>query len=245
MTSKPHAEIEETADVYDGEAKPLVEHLRELRTRLFRAVAFLLLTTMVSVFAADRFLQILTKPLLLPPQAIRPTETIIVYFKVALIMGLAIAMPEILYEIIAFVTPGLTRKEKRYLFFFLPAAALLFIAGVAFGAFVALPAALGFLQQFGKSFAEIQWTLDSYISFVTTFLLWLGLGFQTPLVIFTLAKLNIVQYETLKKNIRWAVLIAAILAAMITPTPDPFNMMIVAVPLFFLYVFGVFLARFA
>ncbi len=232
-------------DYINGKAMPLTEHLRELRDRSIRALIALAVTTIIGSAFAGRFLEILERPLLLKPQAITPTETIVVYFKVALILGIALAMPVILYEIIAFLLPGLTRREKQYLFFFVPAGTLLFIAGLLFAAFIALPAALRFLQYFGRSYAEIQWTLSSYVSFVTTVLLWNGLGFQTPLVIFILAKLDIVKYETLRKNWRWAFLIAAILAAIITPTPDPFNMFVVMLPLFFLYLLGVLLARFA
>ncbi len=232
-------------DYINDKPMPLTEHLRELRDRSIRALLALAVTTIVGSAFAGRFLEILERPLLLKPQAITPTETIVVYFKVALILGIALAMPVILYEVIAFLLPGLTRREKQYLFFFIPAGTLLFIAGLLFAAFIALPAALRFLQYFGRSYAEIQWTLSSYVSFVTTVLLWNGLGFQTPLVIFILAKLDIVKYETLRKNWRWAFLISAILAAIITPTPDPFNMSIVMLPLFFLYLLGVLLARFA
>ena len=232
-------------DYINDKPMPLTEHLRELRDRSIRALLALAVTTIIGSAFAGRFLEILERPLLLKPQAITPTETIVVYFKVALILGIALAMPVILYEVIAFLLPGLTRREKQYLFFFIPAGTLLFIAGLLFAAFIALPAALRFLQYFGRSYAEIQWTLSSYVSFVTTVLLWNGLGFQTPLVIFILAKLDIVKYETLRKNWRWAFLISAILAAIITPTPDPFNMSIVMLPLFFLYLLGVLLARFA
>ncbi len=238
-------ELPPTDDYLDDKPMPLTEHLRELRSRMWRALLALAATTLISSFFAGRFLQILERPLVLKPQAITPTETIVVYFKVALIMGIALAMPVILYEVIAFLLPGLTPRERRYLFFFIPMATLLFISGILFAALVALPAALRFLQYFGQSYAEIQWTLSSYVSFVTTVLLWNGLGFQTPLIIFLLVKLDIVRYETLRKNWRWAFLVAAVLAAIITPTPDPFNMMVVMFPLFFLYLLGVLLARFA
>lgn len=239
------AELPPPEDTVNDKAMPLTEHLRELRDRTLRALLALAITTAFGSVFAGRFLEILERPLLLKPQAITPTETIVVYFKVALILGIALAMPVILYEVIAFLLPGLTRQERRYLFFFIPTGTLLFIAGLLFAAFIALPAALRFLQYFGQSYAEIQWTLSSYVSFVTTVLLWNGLGFQTPLVIFILAKLDIVRYETLRQNWRWAFLISAIIAAIITPTPDPFNMTIVMLPLFFLYLLGVFLARFA
>lgn len=232
-------------DVYRGAAMPLTQHLREFRDRLIYALVALVITTLASSIFAGRFLIILERPLRLKPQAITPTETIITYFKVSLVLGIALAMPVILYQIVAYLTPALTKREKRYLYIFLPAGTLLFILGLSFATYIALPAALRFLQYFGQDYAEIQWTLSSYVSFVTTVLIWNGIGFQTPLVIFFIAKLGIVGYDTLRQNIRWAFLISAVLAAIITPTPDPFNMLIVMLPLFLLYIFGVFLARFA
>lgn len=224
---------------------PLTEHLRELRDRLIKVVIALGVTTGVSMFFANRFLIFLIDPLPVKPQSITPTEPLVTYFKVALILGLVLAMPVIVYQVIAYLLPALTRREARYLFILVPAATILFATGVAFGATIALPAALRFLAGFGTDFSEFQPSLDEYVSFITTVLLWLGLGFQTPLVIFFLAKLRIVSYQSLLKNIRWAVLIVAVLAAMITPTPDPLNMLIVGLPLMVLYLLGVLLARFA
>ncbi|HYN89035.1 MAG TPA: twin-arginine translocase subunit TatC, partial [Ardenticatenaceae bacterium] len=166
-------------------------------------------------------------------------------FRIALVLGLVGAMPVIIYQVIAFLLPALTKREARYLYILVPAATLLFASGVAFGSTVALPAALRWLSGFGTEFAEFQPSLDEYISFITTVLLWLGLGFQTPLVIFFLAKLHIVTYYQLVRNVRWAFLVVTILAAVITPTPDPLNMLIVAIPLMVLYLVGVVLARFA
>ncbi len=230
---------------YEGAALPLVEHLRELRNRLVWASLSVVVGMAISMPFADRALQYLVSPLKLKPLALSPTDTIIQWIRVAFVGGITIAMPMILYQLIAFLLPALTRREKRYLFFFLPGGTLFFILGVGFAYFVALRASLGFLQDFGDSFAQNQYRLGEYISFVTTLLLSLGIGFQTPLVIFFLAKLGIVNYGMLIKNIRWAFLITAILAAVLTPTPDPWNMFVVMAPLFILYLLGVFLARFA
>lgn len=232
-------------DLYEGEEMPLVEHLRELRTRLIISLVAVALGTAVSSPFAERALTILISPLERKPQALAVTDTIVQYFKVAVVGGLALAMPVVLYQIIAYLLPALTRREKRFLFLFLPGGSLLFVAGILFGALVALPVSLGFLQNFGESYAEIQYRLQDYVSFVTTLLLALGLGFQTPLVIFALAKMGIVSYATLLKNTRWAFLLTAILAAVLTPTPDPLTMTVVMIPLFVLYLAGVAMARFA
>lgn len=232
-------------ELYEGEALPLVEHLREFRNRLVIALSSLLVTTMLAMPFAENVLVLLVSPLKNKPQALAPTDTIVQYFKVALVGGVVMAMPIILYQLVAFLLPALTRREKRMLFFFLPMGTLFFIGGVLFAVFVALPTSLTFLQGFGSSFAEDQYRLEEYISFVTTMMLALGVGFQTPLVIFFLAKLNVVSFPFLIQNTRWAFLITAILAALLTPTPDPLTMLVVMAPLFLLYLLGVLLARFA
>lgn len=232
-------------ELYEGEAQPLVDHLRELRNRLVIVLIALAMGMLIFSPFASPALQVLISPLQYKPLALGPTDTVVQYIKVAFVGGVALAMPIILYQIIAFILPALTRREKRYLFIFLPTGTFFFIAGILFGTFVAVPASLSFLQTFGEEFAQIQYRLGEYVSFVTTLLLALGVGFQTPLVIFFIAKLGIVNYHTLIKNIRWAFLVTAILAAVLTPTPDPWNMMVVMFPLFFLYLLGVFFARFA
>lgn len=224
---------------------PLVEHLREFRNRLIIALVSLVVTTAIAFPFADQALQILISPLDQKPIALDPTDTIVQYFRVALVGGVALAMPMILYQIVAFLLPALTNRERRYLLFFIPFATLLFAGGVLFASLVALPVSVSWLQDFGTNFAENQYNLAYYIEFVTTMLLGLGLGFETPLVIFFLAKLGIVTFPFLVKNTRWAFLVTAILAAVLTPTPDPLTMLVVLVPLFLLYLLGVLLAKFA
>jgi sec-independent protein translocase protein TatC len=233
------------AEAYQGEELPLIEHLREFRNRLVICLVALVVTTAVFMPFADQALLLLTAPLKNKPIALGPTDTIVQYFKVAFVGGVALAMPIILYQLIAFLLPALTRREQRYLFLFLPGGTFLFILGIWFGYEFALEASLSFLQDFGDEIALQQYRLGEVISFITTLLLALGIGFQLPLVIFFLAKLGIVNYPFLVKNIRWAFLITAIVAAVLTPSPDPQTMLVVMVPLFILYLFGVFLARFA
>jgi len=223
-----------------------LQHLKELRDRLVVVAIVLCITTLISTIFAWQIFNILVLPLGgRVPQAISPTETIITYFKVALIAGVVLAMPVIIYQFARFLLPGLMPKERRYLYALVPSASLMFLLGVSFTAFVMLPRMVAFLMSFGSNFVEQQWTLDEYISFVTSLLFWIGLAFETPLVIFFLAKMKIISYQTLVKNMRFAFLIVAIVAAVITPTPDPFNMLIVMVPLLALYGLGVLLARLA
>ena len=207
------------------------EHLEELRSRLLKAMIALIVATMASVVFTKRALEILIAPLgEHVPQTISPTESFLVYFRIALIGGLVLAMPVIVYQAIRFVLPGLLPHEQKYLYFLIPGATICFAGGVAFAALIMLPAAIN---------------LDHYISFVTRVLFWMGVIFQTPLVMFFLAKLGLVTPKKLTRARKYAVLATAIVAAVVTPTPDPINMMIVMLPLYLLYEVGIILARVA
>jgi len=224
----------------------LVEHLEELRQRLIRATIALVITTGFSVIFAKRILLALIAPLggnL--PQAVRPTETFVIFMKVALMSGLALAMPVIVYQFVRFVAPGLTRRERRYLYMLVPGASFLFVAGLLFCYFIMLPFAVGYLYSFLGDVVRQDWTIDYYISFITTFMIAVGLVFETPLVVFILAKIGVISQKTLAKNRKYAIVAALVIAAVITPTPDPFNQLLVATPLWILYEVGVLLARFA
>jgi sec-independent protein translocase protein TatC len=230
----------------DDTRAPLMEHIRELRDRLIRAVIALVAGMGIGIFFAKPFLQILIAPLqgASELQLLKPTENILIYFKAALILGGILASPVIIYEMIAFVVPGLTKEERKYLFILLPLAAILFATGVAFSSLVVLPFTLNYLQTFLADLFKAQYSVGYYMSFVANFVLWVGIAFETPLVIALLARLGVVSPEQLRGTWRYAVVIIAVLAAVITPTPDPFTMSVVMFPLLGLYVLGVILAKF-
>lgn len=224
----------------------LLEHLAELRHRLIIAA----LATAVGVAAAAFFLTwpvigLLSAPASVPLAALRPTEMFVTYMRVALVTGIALAMPVIVYEALLFVLPGLHPHERRYVYLAVPAVTLAFVVGILFGFFLVVPFAVRFLLGFGSEFIQPIWSVDAYLSFTTTLLFWLGLSFETPLVLFILAKLGVVERRQLSSYRRYALVGAFVLGAMITPTPDPVNQALVAVPLYLLYELGVLLARFA
>ena len=224
----------------------IFEHLTELRSRLIRAALALVVGTLISVVFASRALQVLILPLgEYVPQTIHPTESFVVYFKVALVGGVTLAMPVIVYQVVAFMVPGLMPQERRYLYYLLPGVAICFGGGVAFAALIMIPAAVHFMQGFLETIVDNRWTLNNYISFVTRVLFWMGIVFQTPLIMFFMAKLGLITPQKLSRFRKYAVLLIAIIAALVTPTPDPINMMIVMVPLYLLYEVGIVLARLA
>lgn len=225
---------------------PIIEHIRELRDRLIRAALALFIGVVVGMIFAKRFLEVLIAPLqgTSELQLLRPTENIIIFFKAALILGAIVAAPVIVYQLVAFIVPGLTKSEKRMLYFSMPLALLLFATGVAFCAFVVLPFTLRYLQTFLTDLFKAEYSVGYYMSFVANFVLWVGVAFETPLVIALLARLGVVTPQQLVRTWRYAIIIIAVLAAIITPTPDPFTMGVVMLPLFGLYLLGLLMARF-
>ena len=236
----------------------LVQHLGELRDRLMVTAIALVATTAIAFYFGTQLIRILIIPIDCtfipaftchePPTtliSLSPTENFATYFRVALFAGLALAMPVILYEVYAYVDPALLPKERRFIRFMgLPVIGL-FIAGMLFCYFVLLPNAIKFLINFGDEVIKNQLRAADYISFVTIFILGMGLIFEVPVAIFALVKIHVITRPWLAKQRRYAVLAAFLIAAVITPTPDPFNQTLVAIPMYLLFELGLFVARFA
>ena len=151
----------------------------------------------------------------------------------------------ILYQVVRFVAPGLTGQEKRYLLLFIPGAVLAFAGGIAFGYYILTPQALPFLISFSDNVAEPLIRISSYVDVMLRFLFWMGVVFETPLVMVLLARLGIVPARAFSRFRRFWLVIAFIIAAVITPTFDPVNQVLVALPLLVLYELGILLARLA
>ncbi len=223
----------------------LVDHLEDLRRHLFRALIVLVGMTVLSFVFAARILDLLAQPVggVEALQSIEVTETIGTFMRVSLMTGFILAFPYILFELFAFVNPGLKRGERRLVLFAIPFSFLLFAAGIAFTYFVVLPAALGFLLNFlGVTTIPRP---SNYVRFVTSLMLWIGLAFQFPLVIYVLAGLGYVDARTLARGWRVAIVGIAVLAAAATPTVDPVNMAIVMAPMIVLYFVSIVLAALA
>lgn len=223
-------------------------HLNELRKHLTRAAIAMLLTTAFSFIFAERLLELLMRPYAasvsggVALQTLRPTEGIETYFRVSLLAGVVLAMPVILFEFWRFIRPALSRNEERYVYVFIPSALFLFGLGIAFAWFILAPAAIYFLANFMPDIFRAEWTGQEYISFVTRLLLWIGLSFQMPIIIYIIARVGLVSADTLRKQWRVAVVIIAVLAAIITPSIDPVTMLLTMAPLFTLYLLSIGLA---
>jgi sec-independent protein translocase protein TatC len=208
------------------------------------AIALAITSLLTSIFAGD-IIKFLIQPYGAKLQTLGPTENVITYFRVALLSGAALAMPVIIYQLLAFAIPGLTRAERRWIILGMPFATLLFVVGILFAWYVMVPTAVDFLANFRSDLFLNEWTAREYISFVVSVAFWIGLSFQTPLVIFILAKVGLVTPGFLARNWRFAVVIVAVIAAIITPTVDPFNMALLMLPLLALYGLSIVLAMLA
>lgn len=223
----------------------LLEHLDEMRDRLVKSfVAVTIATFLVAVFT-PQILKFLISPYGRSLLVIGPTEGISIYFRVALTGGVVLAMPVIIYHLLMFILPGLSENEKRYVVWGVPAATALFAIGIAFAWYMLIPTAIDFLSNWQSDIFDQQWQSQKYIPFVTSLIFWIGISFETPLLIFIMAKLGLVTPKFLLQNWRFAVIIIAIAAAMITPTVDPFNMALVMIPLIVLYGLSILLAYLA
>jgi sec-independent protein translocase protein TatC len=225
------------------EAQSLLNHLNDLRIRVSWALAGLVLATIFSFIFAPQLLEFLITPYGDRLQLIRPTEGIEIYFKVSLLLGAILAMPYILYQLWLFIAPGLQPHERRYVYFFVPSATALFLIGVIFTWYVLLPAAVFFLANFMPDVFFAEWVGREYIRFTTSFLFWIGVSFEMPLIVYFLARVGLLSSTLLREQWRFAIVGIAILAAMVTPSVDPITMLLTMGPLLILYVISIFTAR--
>jgi len=227
------------------------EHLMELRKRIFRVLIVMALCTIGATAGSNYLLTALTMPVGdVKLIALRPTEMFMLYFKIVIAAGLVLTVPFIVYQLMRFIEPALESDQERKVYRMLiwwaiPFSGIFFLGGIAFAYFVMLPFSLKYLGNFGEQFAEAQWNISEYISFVLTMVLWIGAAFETPLAMFVTAKANVVSAEQFSRARKFAYVIIAAMAAIITPTPDAFNMLLVMAPLAGLYELGVLLSKLA
>jgi len=230
---------------------PITDHLLELRRRLTWAAIAVAICTGAAFAFHEQILTLLMAPAQgftdIPNE--KPIYTDITEFlgiaaKVSLLVGLFASLPFVLYQLVMFVAPGLRPKERRYLYFLLPASLLAFVVGAAFGYRILFPPAVTFLLGFGRDIATPYIRIGSYINLMVSLLFWMGIVFEIPVVLFFLSKIGVVTPEFLSRNRRYAVVVAFILGAVITPTFDPINQSMVAAPIIVLYELSIWLVKF-
>jgi sec-independent protein translocase protein TatC len=225
---------------------PFLEHLGELRTRIVRSLFALLGGTAVALFFSERVVDWLARPVTRLGYDLvftAPAEAFWVQMKVGIILGLFIASPAILWQVWAFIAPGLHEHEKKYAAPFVIIGSLMFILGGAFSLFVITPNAIRFLLGYARPGLKPMITIENHIDFLLKFTLAFGAVFEVPLAITLLARLGIVNARLLSKNRKFAILGAFIAGAVLTPTPDAFNQTLMAGPIIILYEIGIICAR--
>lgn len=221
-----------------------LDHLEELRKRLMWSIAAVAGGFFLCWAFAEKIYGLLQLPLTqyLPPgdklAYTRLTAPFFLYMKVAFFAGIFVAAPFVLYQLWLFVAPGLYKKERRLAAPFIIFGSLFFIAGGYFGYRFLLPATCSFFIETGKQFKQMI-TVDDYFSFASVIILASGLVFETPILIFFLARLGIVTPAFLMQKFKYAVVLAFVIAAIVTPTPDMVTQSALAVPMILLYLIGV------
>lgn len=243
---------------------PLTEHLSELRDRIVISLITVGITFGICFYNSEYIFRWLMMPVrntlafslqspfvyLIPAKNpdlnlvfLAPAEAFWMHMKIAFISGLIISSPVIFWEIWKFVAPGLLPKEKKYAVPFILTMTLLFLMGAVFCFFIILPFAMDFLLNYKTENIKPMISAEKYIDFCLKFILAFGAVFELPVVVVFLTRMGLVTVEFLAKNRKYAVLIAFIIAAILTPTPDAFNQTLMAVPMLVLYEAGILASR--
>ena len=222
-----------------------LDHLGEFRTRIVWSLVWAGAGLLIALFFTERIMKYLVEHIIkVKPVFTTPTEAFWTYMKVALILGLFISMPAILWQVWKFVSPGLHSHEKKYAAPFVLISSLLFLLGGAFAIFGVVPFAMQFLVNFGQQQGlQAMISISSSIDFILKFTLAFGLVFELPVIITILSMIGLVTPQFLSKNRKYAILINFIIAAILTPTPDIVNQTLMAGPLCILYELGIISAR--
>lgn len=226
----------------------LAGHLDELRRRIMVSLLAFIIGSIAAYYFAPQILHILKTPAgpeLGKFKFLKPAEGFITYMNISLAAGLIVSSPVMLYHIWAFAAPAISEKAHRYILIFIFATLACFLSGCAFAYFILLPPALKFLLYFAQGEMEYIPTAGEYISFTTSIILYSGLIFLLPVFAYILTKLKVITSRLLLAKWRYITLGSFIAAAIITPTPDVFNMTLVAIPILLLYGVSIAVSAFA
>lgn len=225
-----------------GGEMSLVDHLQELRRRLIVCIAVVLVASSGCYFYAEELLHMITAPAG-KLYYLSPAEAFFTYLKVSVFAGFLLALPVVFYQLWAFVVPALTRQERKASLYLVPASLLLFLIGLAFAYFLVLPAAVAFFIGFSTPDLQPMFSIAQYLSFVISFVLPFGFVFELPLFIMVAAKLGVIGSAFLAAKRKVVIVLAFVVGAVISPTPDIFSQTMIAVPLLVLYEASIFIVK--
>lgn len=233
----------------DVKEMSFLDHLEELRWNIIKALAGLLIAVVLCAVYSDYIVQnILMRPLHtagLKAQVLAPYGIVLLYMQTILICGLILSMPNTLLWLWKFVSPGLLKKERRYVSKIVFFTSLCFFAGVAFSYFILLPISLKFFAGFGTQTIDLNIAIDQYISFVLTLLLGAGLVFELPMISYFLTRLGFLTPAFMRHYRRHSIVVILIIAAVVTPTPDPMTQLMLALPMMALFEISILVSKIA
>jgi sec-independent protein translocase protein TatC len=237
---------EETVQQQPEQSKgmPFLEHLEELRRRILKAFAAVIVMALVALYFSEHLMRWFLAPLGgIKLHVTEVTGSLMAYVKVGLVSGFAAALPIVFYQLWSFVSPGLYQKERKVALTLVTVSTLLFLMGAAFCYYLVLPWSLKFLVGMSGDLLNPIITVNSYLSFASFLMLAFGLGFEMPVVAYFLGRLGIVSSALLAKGRRYAIVAILIVAAVLTPTPDIFTQLLLGVPMYLLYEVSIIVVR--
>jgi sec-independent protein translocase protein TatC len=238
QTANTHSELPEEA-----KEMSFLDHLEELRWHIIKALAGLIVATIVCTIYVDFIVHdILLKPLLnagMKAQVLTPYGIVLLYMQTVLICGFILSMPNTLFWMWRFVAPGLLPRERRYISAIVTFTSLCFFAGVLFAYYILLPTALKFFAGFGTETLALNVSIDHYVSFILTVLVGAGLVFELPMVSYFLSKMGLLTPAFMRHYRRHAFVVILVIAAIVTPTPDIITQLLLALPMLLLYEIGI------
>ena len=226
----------------------LIEHLEDLRKSIIIILIAIIAAAVLCFSHSEQILNLIMSPLNSYDEKLivtGVTEAFMVKLQLSFLGGFILAFPVVIWALWRFVKPALYPHERKYVYFLIPITTILFAGGVLFAYFGVLRLILGFLIYIAGNNLETMFKVDQYVSFVLAFTIPFGLVFELPVVVFFLTKMGIVTYEAMASKRRYALLIIVILAAALTPGPDPFSQMLMAGPGYLLYEISIWVAKFS
>jgi len=218
----------------EASSMSVVDHLSELRMRLVVAIVAIVIGTLGAYYYVEDILQILVAPAG-KLYYTKPTEAFFTYMKISLVAGCIISSPIWFYQIWAFIVPALSKGEKKVTFMVVPTAVALFVVGVLFSYYLVLPMAIQFFIGFGTDELQPLFSIGQYIDFVIAFILPFGITFELPLILIALGVMGILSSNRLRQYRKMFILVAFVVGAAISPTPDMLSQTMIAGPMILLY----------
>jgi sec-independent protein translocase protein TatC len=235
-------------DMTVEEKQTFITHMEELRRAIIISVTAIVIGACVAFYYNEAILAVIVSPLSSLQETLivtSVTEAFFVKIKLALYAGFVLAFPIVVWALWRFIKPGLYPHERKYVYILLPVTVLLFAGGVLFAYFGILPLVLNFFIYIAGENLETLFKIDQYVSFVTAFTIPFGLVFELPVLVFFLTKIGVIKPDWMAKNRKYALLAIVVIAAALTPGPDPISQLMMAVPVYFLYEVSIWVSRWA